>query len=211
MVCVTCGGYSLWVNRKLRRDYPGTPELGTEVLKRMANRARSRMALWVGGPRRGVGEGMGLFLCRSDVAAVCGVSVFKGSFCFFLQFMVELRVLGNAHSARPVIVGSSVSESKIFNTNLSFSLYLIEYRANKYPYTTSTEHEPKQQRTARAGALMTHHPAWVGHHTVGSRSTPTVHPCRYDGLLWVAQQPQAHHNDKVESKPQTRSRDCGKT
>ena len=24
---------------------------------------------------------------------------------------------------------------------------------------------------------MAHHPAWVGHHTGGSRSKPTVHPC----------------------------------
>ena len=24
---------------------------------------------------------------------------------------------------------------------------------------------------------MAHHPAWVGHHTAGSRSKPTVHPC----------------------------------
>ena len=30
---------------------------------------------------------------------------------------------------------------------------VIEYRAYQYPYTTSTEHEPKQQCTARAGAL----------------------------------------------------------
>ena len=29
---------------------------------------------------------------------------------------------------------------------------VIEYRACKYPHTTSTEHEPKQQCTARAGA-----------------------------------------------------------
>ena len=43
--------------------------------------------------------------------------------------------------------------------------------------STEQEHEHKQQRTARAGALMAHHPAWVDHHTGGSRSTPTVH-CR---------------------------------
>ena len=30
---------------------------------------------------------------------------------------------------------------------------------------------------ARGAALMAHHLAWVGHHTGGSRSTPTVHPC----------------------------------
>ena len=50
------------------------------------------------------------------------------------------------------------------------------------------------QRKARAGALVIHHPAWVGHHTGGSGSTPTAHRCRYDGRLWVAQhQPQAQH------------------
>ena len=37
------------------------------------------------------------------------------------------------------------------------------------------DHNP---RNARAGALVIHHPAWVGHHTGGSRSTPTVHRCR---------------------------------
>ena len=31
---------------------------------------------------------------------------------------------------------------------------------------------------ARAGALVIHRPAWVGHHTGGSRSTPTAHLCR---------------------------------
>ena len=30
---------------------------------------------------------------------------------------------------------------------------------------------------ARPGAQMAHHPAWVGHHTGWSQSTPTVHPC----------------------------------
>ena len=77
---------------------------------------------------------------------------------------------------------------------LSCFLFLIEYRAFQYPYTTSTEHEPKQQRTARAVALMAHHPAWVSHHTGGSRSTPTVHWCRYDGRLWVAQHRHTTHD-----------------
>ena len=31
---------------------------------------------------------------------------------------------------------------------------------------------------ARAGALVIHRPAWVGHRTGGSRSTPTAHLCR---------------------------------
>ena len=41
----------------------------------------------------------------------------------------------------------------------------------------------------RAGALVIHHPAWVGHHTGGCRSTPTIHRCRYYGRLWVARSP----------------------
>ena len=35
----------------------------------------------------------------------------------------------------------------------------------------------RRTSTARAGALMFHYPAWLEHHTGGSRSTPTVHPC----------------------------------
>ena len=49
LVCVKCGGSSMWVNRKLRRDCPGNPsKLGMEVLKRMAKRktpsAKARVA-----------------------------------------------------------------------------------------------------------------------------------------------------------------------
>ena len=40
-----------------------------------------------------------------------------------------------------------------------------------------TTHHYTPTSTARAGALMFHHPTWVEHHTGGSRSTPTVHPC----------------------------------
>ena len=40
-----------------------------------------------------------------------------------------------------------------------------------------TTHHNTPTSTARAGALMFHHPAWVEHHTGGSRSIPTVHPC----------------------------------
>ena len=37
LVCVKCGGYSMWVNRKLRLDCPGNPsELGMEVKWRTA-------------------------------------------------------------------------------------------------------------------------------------------------------------------------------
>ena len=43
--------------------------------------------------------------------------------------------------------------------------------------STEQEHEHKPQRTARAGALVARHPAWVGHHTGGSWSTPTVQRC----------------------------------
>ena len=43
VVCVKCGGYSTWVNRKVRRDCPGNPsKLGMEVLERVANRETPR-------------------------------------------------------------------------------------------------------------------------------------------------------------------------
>ena len=103
MVCVKCGGYSMWVNRKLRRDCRGNPpKLGMEVLKRMANREPPRpgqewplsLSTWRRQP--GCGECLSMTratLCharpawrcgwvdwahslrRSDVARECGVSV----------------------------------------------------------------------------------------------------------------------------------------
>ena len=48
------------------------------------------------------------------------------------------------------------------------------HRRNATPCTT---HHYTPTSTARAGALMFHHPAWVEHHTGGFRSTPTVPPC----------------------------------
>ena len=56
-------------------------------------------------------------------------------------------------------------------------------------------HKHKQSRSARAGALMAHHPAWVAHLTGGSRSTPTVHPClvRQGGCGWLT-----HHEHRTE-------------
>ena len=41
--------------------------------------------------------------------------------------------------------------------------------------TTTTTTTAQANAQASAGALMAH-PAWVGHHTDGSRSKPTVHP-----------------------------------
>ena len=62
-------------------------------------------------------------------------------------------------------------------------------------HTARQRHKHSQPRKARAGALMAHHPAWVGHYTGGSRSTPTVHPCPLPvGRLWVAQQHYPHQN-----------------
>ena len=82
----------------------------------------------------------------------------------------------NSRSARAQIEGVCFDKEVIFKspeptTRVLSQGGVIEYRAYKYPYTTSTEREPKQQRTARADALMTHHPAWVGHHTGGSVNT----------------------------------------
>ena len=93
----------------------------------------------------------------------------------------------NSRNARAQIEGVCFDKEVIFKSPEPTTRVLsrggvIEYRAYKYPYTTSTEHEPKQQRTARAGALMTHHPAWVGHHIGGSRSVNTTPqmPREYD-------------------------------
>ena len=84
------------------------------------------MTRWVGGPGGWFGVRVALSLCRSDVAPVCCVSVLTALFEFFVilgRGAVFLRVLGNAHSARPVFVGSSASESKIFkNQKLHFPL-----------------------------------------------------------------------------------------
>ena len=52
-------------------------------------------------------------------------------------------------------------------------------RAPQSVMTTSTTAQANTQ--ARAGALMAHHPAWVGHHTGGSQSKPTVHLCHFGG------------------------------
>ena len=43
---------------------------------------------------------------------------------------------------------------------------------------------------------MAHHPAWVGHHTGGSRSKPTVHPCplRWGGCGLLTSTP-THNNE----------------
>ena len=48
-------------------------------------------------------------------------------------------------------------------------------------------HKHSHPHNARAGALMAHHPAWVGHHRGGSNSTPTVHACplRWEGCGWL--------------------------
>ena len=73
-----------------------------------------------------------------------------------------------------------------------------EHSASQSPLTRLRQHCTTQ---ARAGALMAHHPAWVGH-TGGSRSTPTVHPClvRQEGCRWLTYQ--KHYNHHKMSPPQ---------
>ena len=69
-----------------------------------------------------------------------------------------------------------------------------------------TTHHNTPTSTARAGALMLHHLAWVEHHTGGSRSTPTVPPVLTSVRRpWVAQpRPRAHASD---TRRETRSAD----
>ena len=47
-------------------------------------------------------------------------------------------------------------------------------RLSSHHQTRQQQSPHKQNTQARAGALMAHHPAWVGHHTGGSRSKPPV-------------------------------------
>ena len=48
---------------------------------------------------------------------------------------------------------------------------------------------------------MAHHPAWVGHHTGGSRSKPTVHPCplRWGGCGLLTSTP-THNNEPKKTQ-----------
>ena len=81
--------------------------------------------------------------------------------------------------------------------------------------STTTHSRPRRQFTtqARAGAPMTHHPAWVGHHTGGSPLTPTVHPCRLlsGGCGWLtAQQPDTKitSTDSLSKDLETQEMEC---
>ena len=58
---------------------------------------------------------------------------------------------------------------------------------NTPSFQPRTHDQPRKQ--ARAGALVSHHLAWMWHHTGGSPSTPTVHPCppRWGGCGWHQQ------------------------
>ena len=47
---------------------------------------------------------------------------------------------------------------------------------------------------ARAGSVVKHHPACMWHHTGGSQSIPTVHPCPYEVRPWVAHSLTTPHN-----------------
>ena len=60
---------------------------------------------------------------------------------------------------------------------------VLEHSTPTTSHTTSSEHKHSQPRNGRAGALIAHHPAWSGHHTGGSWSTPTVHLCLVRGSL----------------------------
>ena len=78
--------------------------------------------------------------------------LFAFCFCFFFVFLV------------------------LFLSFFFFSFFCLTMTTSLARYAQAMhDHNP---RNARAGALVIHHPAWVGHHTGGSRSTPTVHRCR---------------------------------
>ena len=56
-----------------------------------------------------------------------------------------------------------------------------EHTTTMPPSDTTTAITAQANTQARAGALLAHHPAWVGHHTGGPGLNPTALP-------WVAHQ-----------------------
>ena len=80
-----------------------------------------------------------------------------------------------------------------YSVSLNFQ-HLFEYFCNMKPKkrndvtihrdntTFCMTHHHHTSKQARAGALMAHHLAWMSHHTGGSPSTPTIHPCGWLNL-----------------------------
>ena len=55
------------------------------------------------------------------------------------------------------------------------------------PQLSAAQQNPSAEQQNRVGALVTHHPAWMSHHTGGFRQgTLTVHRCPIVGRPWVA-------------------------
>ena len=78
-----------------------------------------------------------------------------------------------------------IGEVQVMQTSMDVKLIISEGRQISRASTSrggvleiTNLHQPTPQSTTRVGALMAHHPAWVSHHTGGSRSIPTVHPKR---------------------------------
>ena len=126
----------------------------------------------------------------------------------------------NSRSARAQIEGECFDKEVIFKSPEPTTRVLsrggvIEYRAYKYPNKTSTEHGTQATTNCTSWRSDGSPSCLGGHHTGGSRViTPTVHRCRYDGSLWVAQhRPTTHDSDRqcaqtcILSDPFTRLRE----
>ena len=76
---------------------------------------------------------------------------------------------------------SSLVEFKVVQISMDVKLIISEVDRYHEPEQAGRvcrrSRTPTQQSTTRVGALTAHHPAWVSHHTGGSRSIPTVQPC----------------------------------
>ena len=84
-------------------------------------------------------------------------------------------VLENGGSVDAVTALRRRQSSRLNHTTRVLSRGSVsEHGASQSPLTRQRQH---CTTPARAGAQMAHHPAWVGHHTGGSWSTPTVQPC----------------------------------
>ena len=115
--------------------------------------------------------------CLSEAAA---------SFC--RTELKRTRTRHDTHTPSPLWKQTSVytfmQSSKVsFVCEIHKPNYHKQSRQQQPPHKQTRKHEP--------GALMSHHPAWVGHHTGGSRSKPTVHPCphRWEGCGLLTDSP----------------------
>ena len=79
------------------------------------------------------------------------------------------------------VIRKTLEVTILKNGQLDLSLFGEQYIQPSCKFSlggrSRTYASPLNTPTTRVGALMAHNLAWVSHHTGGSWSTPTAHPC----------------------------------